>query len=97
MGATARLSGEKQQVSLRAVGGLSADVSNLLSACLPGIISKAGGRRGSGELKPFGPGAEIAFRGLGQEIFIITAVNPSLENYGQTRMDLLSLFCCGDR
>lgn len=27
----ARLSGEKQQVSLRVVGGLSADVSNLLS------------------------------------------------------------------
>ena len=60
-----------EQLCLWAVGGVSPEAFEpaLCTACPPGIILKAGGRRGSRELKPFGLGAETVFCGFGKELF----------------------------
>lgn len=60
-----------EQICLQAVGGWSAQISNLLSAQRsPRIILKAGGRRGSRELKPFGLGAESVSCRFGKEMLV---------------------------
>lgn len=89
-----------EQVCLRAVGGPSANASDLLSGCrarLPTIIWKAGGRQGVGNGNHLVSGLRLCFAGLAKKFSVMTFVNPSLGNKGQIRICALSLSCCGNR